>query len=72
MELLAGAIAELESGAGEEELFVVSSLDVSDVGTACEDSLERATDEEETSVGTVAFESFDLLCSIDVDESSLI
>ena len=69
-ELLATAFAELESVAGEDELFAVSSLDVSEVGTACEESLDCFVDE--VSVGVDCFESFDMLCSIEEDDSSLI
>ena len=72
VELLAGAIAELEIDAAEEELFMGSSLEVFDDGCPCEDSLERATDEDETSTGLDKFEFGFLLCSIDDDESSLI
>ena len=71
-ELLAGAIAELEIEAAEEELFMGSSLEVFDDGCPCEDSLERATDEDETSMGVDKFEFGFLLCSIDEDDSSLI
>ena len=68
-ELLAGSAAEQESETGEDELFGVS-LDVSEVGTVCEESLDCFVGE--VSVGVVCFESLDLLCSIDEDDSSLI
>lgn len=71
-ELLAGAIAELEIDAAEEELFMGSSLEVFDDGCPCEDSLERATDGDETSTEVDGLELEDLFCSIDEDDSSLI
>ena len=70
--LLAGAIAELEIDAAEEEIFMGSSLEVFDDGGTCEEPLERATDEDETSTGVDKFEFELLLCSIDEDDSSLI
>ena len=48
-----------------------SSLELFDGGT-CEDSLERATDGDETSTEVDGLELEDLFCSIDDDESSLI
>ena len=72
VELLAGAIAELEIDAEEEEIFMGSSLEVFDDGGTCEEPLERATDDDETSTGVDKFEFGFLLCSIDEDDSSLI
>ena len=72
VELLAGAIAELEIDAAEDELLGAFSLEVFDGGGTCEDSLERATDGDETSTEVDGLELEDLFCSIDEDDSSLI